>query len=67
MPEKVLGTHEQHAELDADYKQILDGIPKWNYWSQMFFLELWRDEKVYLSKHGQRYPKLKFGRKKAKR
>jgi hypothetical protein len=58
MKEKVLGTPEQHAELDAEYKQLLDAFPKHHFLVQMDIFRLWREEKEYLSKYGQRYMKV---------
>jgi hypothetical protein len=56
---KVKGTKKQHAELDAEYKAKL--LPKNNlmaFWLNLNVMRMWKQEKDYLSRHGQRYGKI---------
>jgi hypothetical protein len=59
MKKKVKGTKKQHAELDAEYKaQMLPKDHSLAFWFNLSILDMWRQEKEYLSRYGQRYGKI---------
>jgi hypothetical protein len=54
---------ELHAEVDREWKAVLDAAVQaepLNCWAHWGVLQLWREEKEYVDRYGQRYPQVRF-------